>query len=106
MNVYFIDSVPPDEQFLHITSSNNDSLKYFCDMIFLKTLYFANILHFGWSVWLGALEVFNTSREIFSLSEANSTGVFNLEHIWHILLSIYTMLNFFNVCIHNAYDSN
>ena len=60
------------------------------------TVSFVSIVHFGWSICLGKLEVGNPSRDIISLSEINSTGVFNLEHIWHILFSISTMLkNYF-----------
>ena len=71
-------------------------MKYFCNMTSKTTVSFVNIVHFGWSICLGELEVGNPSRDIISLSEINSTGVFNLEHLWHILFSIYNMLkNYF-----------
>ena len=60
------------------------------------TVSFVNIVHLGWSIVLGELEVGNPSRGIISSSENNSTGVFNLEHFWNILFSISTMLkNYF-----------
>ena len=82
----------------HITWSKNESLKYFCDVTSKTTVFFVNIVHFGWSIWLSKLEVGDPSRDIMSLSEINSTGVFNLEPLWHFLLSISTMLK--NYCMY------
>ena len=43
--------------------------------------------------WIGSI---NPSREIIILSITNSTGGINLEHMWHFIFSIYTMLkNYF-----------
>ena len=92
VNINFIYSEPPDEQFSHITLSKNESLKYFFNITSKKTVSFFSVVHFGWSIYLGELEVGNPSRYIISLSEINSTYVFNLEHLWHFLFSISTML--------------
>ena len=46
-NVDLIYSEPPDEQFSDITSSKNESLKYFCNMTSKTTVSFFNIVHFG-----------------------------------------------------------
>ena len=67
--------------------------KYFCNITSKTTVSFVNVVHFGWSICLGKLEVGNPSRDIISLSEITSTGGFNLEHLWHILFLISTMLN-------------
>ena len=60
------------------------------------TVSFYNIVHFGWWICLGKLEVCNPPRDIITLSVNNSTGVLNLDHLWYFLFSISTMLkNYF-----------
>ena len=62
------------------------------------TVSFYNIEYLGLSICLGELEVGNNSRGVIILSETNSTGVFNLENLWHILFSISTTLKNYFMC--------
>ena len=51
VNVDFIDSEPHDEKYLHITSSKNESSKYFCNVTPKTKVSFVNIVYFGLSIF-------------------------------------------------------